>query len=88
MHKIVNKNFIGSYKLTYLTDTHNYGTRLSTSNNFYHNYTRTKYGQSTSSIQGTKLWRTISQEIKELPFYKFKQKLKENLFIELQEGIT
>ena len=57
MYKIVKKNCIGSSKLTCLTDTHNYGTRLSTT--LDHNYTRTKYGQSISS-KGTKLWRTIS----------------------------
>ena len=88
IHKIKNKTISGYTNILQLTNTHNYNTRISSSNNYYQHYNRTTHGQSTSSVKGTKFWQTIPVELKELPLYKFKCKLKERMFIELKEEIT
>ena len=87
-HKINNNNIsVGNHNLVPINNIHHYNTRLSTSNNFYQPYNRIRIGQSTYSSQGIKFWRCLPNELKCLPFNRFKFKLKQFLFDMLKESI-
>ena len=87
MHKIKNKNFVGTYNLTNLQQIHTYETRLATNSNFYTNFHHTNLGQSLCSFQGLKLWRSIPNEIKTLPLHLFKKAVKKELQKSLKNNL-
>ena len=76
IHKIYNKTSPSSHNLIPLENVHNYQTRLSTGGNFYQNFNRINLGQSTYSAKGVKCWRKVPNEIKSLPVFSFKLRLK------------
>ena len=78
-HNIINNKFTGINNLIALNNSHNYNTRLATSNNFYQSFSRTNLGLSTHTSAGIKFWRTIPNDLKSSNLSTFKFKLKKLL---------
>ena len=58
-------NTIGENSLVKLEDKHNYNTRASASNNFYHHTVYTNVGLRSLSHQGPTIWKDIPKQIKD-----------------------
>ena len=88
MHRIHNNQITGKYNLTRLDQIHTYNTRTSINQNYRSTYNRLNVGLSTFNAQGPKYWTQVPLEIKLLPFFRFKRKMKQYLLIILNEEIT
>ena len=81
IYKIHHNLTVSSNNLIPITQVHNYQTRLSQSNNFYQNFSKSNLGLSTYTNNGLKFWRSLPSNIKQLPIELFKSKVKNILFI-------
>ena len=57
---------------------HNHNTRQKPKKDFFHTYTRTKWGKNMLQHRGLNLWKDVPMEMKNLTFYKFKKSYKIN----------
>ena len=75
-HKIYKNKLPTPKGLVLLSQTHNYNTRISSKSNYYQNFNSINLGQQTYISKGVKIWQTIPTDLKELPVYAFKKKIK------------
>ena len=78
MYKYNSNDWLGSYEMATVKETHSHFTRFSISN-YYSPLVKSRMSKGTLSIVGPKIWSTLPNELKSLPFAQFKIQLKNHL---------
>ena len=68
-----------NYKFTTINKIHDYTTRKPSRSNYFLPRVSKSAGQNKIKLRGTKLWKEISENLKNRPFNSFKKQFKENL---------
>ena len=81
MHQHTMQKFLYCFTslFTNISDIHAKNTRSNSKNNFYHPKYSTSRCQKSIRFQGPKIWNSLSPEIRNQPYSKFKNNLKKHL---------